>query len=209
MPEYSLPQPPDWLDVSRETLDRLSLYLRLLAKWNKAIKLVAPSTLQDPWTRHVWDSAQLLGYVPNAQARLADLGSGGGMPGLVLAICRPDLEIHLLESDQRKATFLREAARETGCQAVKIHASRIESTPPLRADIITARALAPLDKLLDLAVPHMKMTGQCLFLKGRLAREELTAAEKKWMMETEALPSKTESGAAILRLSQISKRSEP
>ena len=128
--------------VSRETRGRLEVYADLLRKWQPKINLIAPSTLPDLWARHFEDSAQLLQLVPECTKRIADMGSGGGFPGLVLAILT-GIETHLIESDSRKGAFLREAARLTDAP-VTLHTKRLEAMPSLGADLITARALAPL-----------------------------------------------------------------
>ena len=167
------------LNVSRETGARLEAYVDLLATWQKRINLVGPSTLADPWRRHILDSAQLVPHI-GAGKRVVDLGSGAGFPGLVLAILG-DFEVHLIESDQRKAVFLREAARVTGA-VVTVHARRLESVTELTADVITARALAPLEKLLGWALPFTGNDSFCLFLKGQSSQQELTAARKHWTL---------------------------
>jgi 16S rRNA (guanine527-N7)-methyltransferase len=189
--------------VSRETLERIRLYATLLTKWTARIDLVAPSTLPDLWRRHLLDSAQLHPLLPPDARRLVDLGSGGGFPGLVLAILgAPD--VHLVESDQRKCAFLREVARATGT-AVTIHAARIEAAAPLAADVVTARALAPLDRLLGWAVPHLAPGGVCLFLKGARNDDELTAASRTWTMGVDPLPSRSDPSGRILRLTGIAR----
>ena len=186
--------------LSRETLDRLETYLALLAKWQKAINLVGPKTLTDPWRRHILDSAQLARDIPPG-ARLADLGSGAGLPGLVLAIVT-GAETHLVESDQRKATFLREAARETGAP-VTVHAARIEDLQPLAADIVTARALAPLERLLPMVHRHLKKGGKAILLKGRDADEELTLSAKNWKMETSRRESLSGPSGALVIIEKL------
>jgi len=189
------------LDVSRETLDRLNTYLALLAQWQRVINLVGPATLADPWRRHVLDSGQLWRFWPAGARRLVDLGSGGGLPGLVLAILgAPDA--HLIESDRRKASFLREAARACGV-AVTVHAARIEEVPPLAADVVTARALAPLAALLRLASPHVHACTTCLFLKGRTAEAELTHARETWKMRAVEEPSLSDPDGRVLIISEI------
>ncbi len=191
--------------VSRETLERLRTYADLLVKWTARIDLVAPSTLPDLWRRHMLDSAQLAPLVAPDVRRLVDLGSGGGFPGLVLAILgAPD--VHLVESDQRKCAFLREVARATGTP-VTIHAARIEAVPPLMADLVTARALAPVDRLLGWAVPHLAPGGCCLFLKGVRSDDELTAASGTWTMAVDPLPSRSDPSGRILRLKDIARAS--
>ena len=189
--------------VSRETLERLIIYSDLLIKWQAKINLVGPETLADLWSRHMLDSAQLFPLIrPNAK-RLVDLGSGAGFPGLVLGVLGvPD--VHLVESDARKCAFLREAARLTGT-SVTIHNKRIEQIVPLEADIVTARALAPLAKLLDWAFPHLAKGGECLFLKGRGADDELTATAKEWNIALDRIVSLTDPAGLVLQLREVSR----
>ncbi|MGH7060988.1 MAG: 16S rRNA (guanine(527)-N(7))-methyltransferase RsmG, partial [Stellaceae bacterium] len=149
--------------VSRETLARLEAYVELLGRWSARINLVGRDSLADSWRRHILDSAQVLPLVPDGARNLIDLGSGAGLPGLVLAILgMPAVE--LIESDIRKCAFLREAARVTGTE-VAISRSRIEARVPQPVDVVTARALAPLDRLLGLAAPFLGTGSVCLFLK--------------------------------------------
>ncbi len=184
--------------VSRETLDRLTVYADLLRKWQRRINLVGRSTLEDLWRRHMFDSAQLLPLIPEGARCLVDLGSGAGFPGLVLAILGVP-EVHLIESDGRKAAFLREVSRETSTP-VDIHVSRIEQTPPFVADVVTARALAPLPKLLDLAVPFVGDNTVLLFPKGQDVDRELTEATKHTTMHIDFVPSRAHESGIILRL---------
>lgn len=188
--------------VSRETLERLKLYADRLERWNKAINLVAKSTLPDLWRRHFLDSAQLFERLPEKPAGrqrvLVDFGSGAGFPGLVLAIMGAG-DVHLIESDQRKAAFLREVSRETGAEA-HIHSQRIEAVKPFPADVVTARALAPLADLLAYAEPFMGPHAVCLFLKGKSAEEELTAAAQEWKMEVKRRPSRSDPSALLLEI---------
>src|SRR3954447_3134702 len=180
-PELLTPkQLAELVPVSRETLDRLAAYLDLLRRWQRTINLVGAGTLHNPWRRHILDSAQLVHLLPEGARRLVDLGSGAGLPGLVLAILGIP-EVHLIESDRRKAAFLREAARATATP-VTAHARRIEAAPPLAADVVTARALAPLPNLLPLAARFATPATRCLFLKGRQAETELTEAARGWTM---------------------------
>ena len=193
--------------VSRETLERLEAYVALLAAWNRRINLVGATTMGDPWRRHVLDSAQLLPHLPQAARVLVDLGSGAGLPGLVLAILGVP-EVHLVESDRRKAAFLREAARITGAPAA-IHAQRVETLPRLTADAITARAVASLPDLLDIAEPFIGRHSICLFLKGRTAEEELTLAAKSWKMKSRLLPSLSDPGGMLVILEAPQRESRP
>ena len=187
--------------VSRETLERLTVYEALLRKWQKTINLVGPKTLDDAWSRHFLDSAQLHPLLPESTKVLVDLGSGAGFPGLVLAILGvPD--VHLIESDVRKGAFLREAARATGA-AVTVHSKRIEAVQGLQADVLTARALAPLTDLLDWGARFLTADGVAVFLKGQNVEDELTDSTKYWKMRTERFDSVTDPSGSILRLSGI------
>jgi len=161
------------LDVSRETMRKLETYVVLVEKWQPRVNLVSPASLPDIWMRHVWDSAQLAPYISPGSPRLVDVGSGAGFPGLVLAILT-DAECHLVESDQKKAVFLRTVIRECGLMAM-VHNDRIENMPCLKASVITARALAPLDRLLPLLETQLRPGTRCLFLKGAQAKAELAA----------------------------------
>jgi len=189
------------VDVSRETLDRLAAYLDLLQYWQKAINLVGRSTLEDPWRRHILDSAQLARHLPEGPISLADLGSGAGLPGLVLAILRP-LPVHLVEADRRKAQFLREAARRLALGHVTVHACRIEGLA-IAVDVVTARALAPLDQLLGLALPLLRPGGRLLFLKGRGTEAELTEARRNWTMDVAVEPSLADPGGRVLIIEEV------
>jgi 16S rRNA (guanine527-N7)-methyltransferase len=191
--------------VSRETLARLERYGALLAEWNRAINLVGRGSLDDLWRRHMLDSAQLMPLLPPAPAGrrrlVVDLGSGAGFPGLVLSILGAGA-VHLVEADRRKAAFLREAARRTGSDA-QVHDRRIEALEPLPADLVTARACAPLTKLLAYAAPFLAAGGAAsrgLFLKGRRVDEELTEAAKAWNMAVQSFQSRSDSGGTILRI---------
>lgn len=189
--------------VSRETLDRLRAYADLLVKWQAKINLVGPDTIPNLWQRHFLDSAQVFPLLPQPIHRLVDMGSGAGFPGLVLAIMGvPD--VHLIESDARKCAFLREAARVSGTK-ITVHNARIEKQAPLAADVVTARALAPLEKLLEWAQPHLLPQGHCLFLKGKGHEDELTTARKEWNITSERYPSQTEPLGAILHIREVSR----
>lgn len=187
--------------VSRETLDRLTRYASLLERWQPAINLVGSRTLPDVWRRHFLDSAQLCDLLPPATETLVDLGSGAGFPGLVLAILGVK-NVHLIESDGRKAAFLREVSRETGTP-VTLHAVRAEDVDPFPADAVTARALAPLDRLLPLAMPFLTRDSVALFLKGQDVDTELTEATKKITMRVERVPSRSDARGTVLVLREI------
>jgi 16S rRNA (guanine527-N7)-methyltransferase len=194
--------------VSRETLAALETYAGLLRKWQKAINLVSKATLDDLWHRHFLDSAQLMPLLPEGDGQMVDLGSGAGFPGLVLALLtgRPT---HLIESDQRKAAFLGEVARATGCAGrVQIHAARVEALKPWAAPIITARALADLSQLLEWAAPFVTADTTCIFPKGGKAEDELTAALRVWKMNVERRRSVTDPTGLILRLSHLERRGQ-
>lgn len=196
--------------VSRETSDRLDRYQNLLLRWTERINLIAPSTRASIATRHIADSLQLWPHAPAEARSWVDLGSGGGLPGLVIAIIaaeqRPGLTVTLVESDQRKAVFLRHAAAELGLPA-RVVARRIESLPPMPQDVISARALAPLPRLLELSRPFLHSGTVLLFPKGRSAHSELTEARRHWHIEVEAVPSRTDRQGVLLRISRVGSRS--
>jgi len=190
-------------NVSRETLDRLIRYVDLLTAWNARINLVGRNTMGDVWRRHILDSAQLYPHIPQGTGLLIDLGSGAGFPGLVLAILGI-ADVHLIESDARKAVFLHEAARVSGT-AVNVHALRIDQVKPLVAQVVTARALAPLVELLEISERFRTPDTICLFLKGENVQEELTMAVKQWNMTARQSPSLSDPSGCILRLENISR----
>jgi 16S rRNA (guanine527-N7)-methyltransferase len=188
----------DRFAVSRESLEKLKAYAALLAAWQVRINLIGKSTVEEIWTRHIADALQLLRFMPETISRVADLGSGAGIPGLVLAIARP-IEAHLFESNQKKAAFLREAQRITQARAI-VHAERIEACDAarLKAEAVTARALAPLPKLLELAAPFLEQGATGYFHKGQDVDIELTEATKSWSIISEKYPSVTDSRGTIL-----------
>ena len=199
------------LDVSRETLGRLDAYADLLVKWQKAINLVAPSTLKSLWTRHILDSAQVAILGAKHQS-WADLGSGAGFPGVIIAVLARERaepgRFHLIESDQRKASFLREAARVTGVSA-EIHACRVEDIlPELRGKItaVTARALAPLPSLLALAEPLLTTGAEGFFPKGETLSSELQRASEVFAFESRAVPSQSDEKGRILVIRDLRRR---
>ena len=188
--------------VSREIAARLDRFVALLLDRQQRLNLIAPSTIPNVWTRHVADSLQLLELAPQARTWI-DLGSGAGFPGLVIACAladAPGAEVHLVESTGKKSDFLREAARHIGVPAT-VHGVRIEDFSKnwtLRPDIVTARALAPLDEILALAHPFSKTGAQGLFLKGQDVGSELTLASKYWKFEPVLVPSKTSPNSRIV-----------
>jgi 16S rRNA (guanine527-N7)-methyltransferase len=213
MPQHIVSGQPQVIDaesfsaathVSRETIALLTQYESLLRKWQKSINLVSVSTLDDLWRRHMLDSAQLAGLAPEGARRWADLGSGGGFPGLVVAILlreRVGFEMHLVESDQRKCVFMREVIRATGVPA-QVHNQRIEAFVREAEvfDVISARALAPLDRLFGWAAPLFGPDSLGLFLKGQGLQDELTAARKNWIFEAEHSPSQSDPGGSVLKV---------
>ncbi|MBT9385708.1 16S rRNA (guanine(527)-N(7))-methyltransferase RsmG [Pseudooceanicola sp. CBS1P-1] len=196
---------PTTESVSRETSEKLRLYAELLEKWNRKINLVSKHTIPDLWTRHFVDSAQIHSLASDF-AHWLDIGSGGGFPGLVIAIraaeLQPDATFTLIESDQRKCAFLRSVARETGVK-VQVLSQRIEQAPVQGADVLSARALASLSDLLGFAERHLAPEGVALFPKGQRWKEEISEAEAQWRFRWEAVPSKTESEAVILKIGGI------
>jgi 16S rRNA (guanine527-N7)-methyltransferase len=183
--------------VSRETLARLKAYADLLLDWSARHNLVARSTLPDLWRRHFWDSAQLAPLIPETARTLADMGSGAGFPGLVLAALRPGLAVTCHESVAKKCAFLR-AVAERMALPVAIENARIEDLPHKAYDVVTARALAPLPLLLSYAKPLTGPNSVCLFLKGQNVGVELTEAHKSWKLEASQVPSQTDPSGAIL-----------
>ena len=192
-------------DVSRETSDRLDAFAALVAQWTARINLIARADIPHLRERHIRDSLQLVPLIPATADRLIDLGAGAGFPGLVIAIARPDLAVTLIESDRRKAAFLTTAIARLGLSA-RILATRIEQAAIAHAPVVTARALARLPALLDLAAPLCAPDGVCLFPKGRGAEDELTDARRQWHMDVERFRSRTAPDATILRLSRIHRR---
>jgi 16S rRNA (guanine527-N7)-methyltransferase len=195
--------------VSRETLSRLDRFVELLLLRNQTTNLIASSTVPQVWTRHVADSLQLMSL---AQGRVwADLGSGAGFPGLALACAFAEREnsvVHLIESRDRKAAFLLDAARATGAPAV-VHRGRVEEIARtlLPVDVVTARALAPLPKLLEYVEPLVTKGAKALLMKGQDVETELTQAAKYWKIGAEIVPSKTSPSGRILVVSELTRSS--
>lgn len=192
-------------NVSRESLDRLQIYVRLLLDWQKHINLIAPSTIGDVWQRHVIDSLQLLPLLPTGVRAIADLGSGAGLPALILAATQP-ATVHMYEANSKKAAFLSEALRQMKCAGV-VHRERLEPRKaPLKmpaVQVVTARAFAPLPLLLDLAAPFLQSGAFGLFHKGQDIETELTEAAKHWQITLESIPSVTDPLAVILAVKEI------
>jgi len=193
--------------LTPETRERLKAFRDLLIRWNATINLVSRRDLPVLWERHITDSLQLTALADPVPERIIDLGSGGGFPGLVLAIAT-GAHVHLIEEDQRKCAFLREAARITAAP-VSVHAARIEAVSIPPAPVVTARALAPIARLLALAEPKLVPGGACWFLKGREAEAELAAAARDWAMTVERRPSVTDPAGVVLRLSGIRRQRAP
>lgn len=187
--------------VSRETSERLEVFVALLLRWNARINLVSRADEGVLWERHIADSLQLGTLIPDGSERAIDLGSGPGFPGLVLCIAT-GIPFDLIESDQRKAAFLREAARVTAAPA-RVHACRIEAAKILPARVVTARALAPLPKLLGLAENFLSDDGICLFPKSEKADHEIAEASATWTMKVEPHISQTDRSGVILRISEV------
>jgi 16S rRNA (guanine527-N7)-methyltransferase len=189
--------------VSRETLDRLEAYGALLRRWSERVNLVGRNTLDDLWRRHFLDSAQLRLFMPNSAKMSMDLGSGAGFPGLVLAVLGVS-GVELAEADQRKCAFLREAIRVTGAAAV-LREGRAEAMPARAYDIVTARACAPLDRLLALAERFIGPRTRCLFLKGERAEEEIAVAREGWNMDISTRPSLADPRGVVLCLEGVAR----
>lgn len=189
--------------VSRETRARLEAYADLLIRWNKTINLISRKDESHIWSRHIEDALQLLPLMPSALSHAVDLGSGAGFPGLVLSIAS-GCHFHLVEADQRKAAFLREASRLTAAKTT-VHAARIQAVNIDPTRLVTARALAPLGELLALATPFMAPDGVLLAPKGVHADAELTAARGQWHMRVQGWPSATDAAATILHISEVSR----
>jgi 16S rRNA (guanine527-N7)-methyltransferase len=216
-PETTPPESPppllphvllDHPGVTPDVLDRLTVYLGLLAEWRERINLVGRSTLADPWRRHILDSVQLFPLLPPGTDTLFDLGSGAGFPGLVLALLTDGKTVpfvKLIESDSRKCGFLRHVIAATGARATVINA-RAEQLPARPAAVITARAVAPLPRLLDFARPLIGKSTVCLFLKGAAVERELTESARSWHMQVMRVASLSDPAGTVLKLQGIARR---
>ncbi|MEV8468207.1 16S rRNA (guanine(527)-N(7))-methyltransferase RsmG [Fluviibacterium sp. DFM31] len=191
------------LDVSRETLEKLSIYADLVRKWTRKINLVSQKSLDQLWDRHIVDSAQVYAAVTPKGGSWVDLGSGGGFPGAVVAILAQelarDVTLTCIESDQRKAAFLRTVSRETSTPFSVLDA-RIEAVPPQNAQYLSARALAPLAELLGFAERHLAPKGTAIFPKGARHAEELSEARKHWQFEVQEITSLTDAQAVLFKI---------
>ena len=193
------------LNVSRETQQRLELFVELLEKWNSKINLVSRNSLNEVWTRHVLDSVQVF-QAADRHGRWVDMGSGGGLPGLIIAILSAELAplntVTMIESDIRKCSFLRTVLRETGITG-HVVSRRIEGTPPQQADVLSARALTDLSRLLAFSDLHLKPDGVAIFSKGSSWRDEVAQAEEQWNFDWEAITSTTDPQAVILKIQGV------
>lgn len=200
----------DIADVSPERLADYQYWVNLLIKWNQRINLVSPSAMSDVWFRHVLDSHQIWSHVPKIAMTLVDFGSGAGFPGLSLGIeakwAKNGQSVHLIESVGKKANFLKTVSRETSLPCT-IWANRIEAVDSLKADIITARAFAPLSRLLPLAAPHLNPRGHLILLKGQDVEREINAVSPDWSFDIETHPSRTDEQGIILILKNLKARS--
>jgi 16S rRNA (guanine527-N7)-methyltransferase len=190
--------------VPHETLAKLETFEKLVHQWQKAINLVSPASLNECWQRHIIDSAQIFPLMPHLSqgGHLIDLGSGAGFPGLVLAVLLPsNWKITLIESDQRKAIFLRETARQLGCTNVLVLAERLEKSNPLKADVVTARALAALPQLWAWVQPLLAPNGMAVFPKGCNWQTELAATVLTSPWQAMPHPSVTDPEAQIIVIS--------
>jgi 16S rRNA (guanine527-N7)-methyltransferase len=189
--------------VSRETLARLKAYAEILADWNTRHNLVSARSLEEVWQRHLWDSAQLASHIPVGAVSLADLGSGAGFPGLVLAeLLRGRVSVHLYEATAKKCAFLAAAAERMEL-VVAIHNLRTEDAPAHVFDVVSARAVAPLSTLLKYAERFTGPNSVCLFLKGQNVGSELPQAHKSWKMKVRQHPSLTDPSGVILELTEL------
>jgi len=190
-------------NVSRETLGRFQAYHDLLLEWQQKINLIGPSTEKDIWNRHFFDSWQLIPLMEKAlgagKARtFLDLGSGAGLPGLVLALAGAGTS-HLVEPSAKRAAFLRAVIRETGANAV-VHQAKAQDLSPFPADIVTSRALADIDQLVAWGAPFLGKGGEFWFLKGKSGQEELTSGLKKRNMSADIFQSRSDPEGLIIRL---------
>ncbi len=192
-------------NVSRETYDDLTRYAELVGRWTQKINLISKASLQDIWQRHIWDSAQIYD-LGEPEGTWLDIGSGGGFPGIVVAIMakrdNPARKVVLVECDQRKAAFLRTVIRELQLNA-SVEATRIEALDPAGATVVSARALASLSQLLGFADRHLQKGGSAIFMKGAQWQNELSEAQSAWSFDHQAHTSQTDPTAAVLLIKGI------
>jgi 16S rRNA (guanine527-N7)-methyltransferase len=196
------------LSISDSVMEKMRVYVTMLEQWNTRMNLVSASTMDNVWHRHVYDSAQIIQQIPKNAQTLADLGSGAGFPGMIIAMMT-GLQVTLIERDTKKAEFLREVALNTDTD-VEVLQQTIEEIKGRTFDVITSRALAELSLLFRLAQSLSKPSTTCLFLKGKMLDQELTKAQKEWgkhklLMDIKRVPSVTSDEGTILCLSQIRK----
>ena len=205
---------PDYEDVapygvSRESFDLMVGYNKLLFKWQRAINLVSPKSMNDAWRRHFVDSVQVLAHLPSdSPAVIVDLGSGGGFAGLVVAMCRPDLQVHLVDSDMRKCQFLRTVSRESSLANAHVHNERVENVlSEITPDYITARGFAALGDILSFAHEAYPsgIDAEFVLLKGVRYEEEIEAARQKFTFQCDEVPSITDPSSRILRIKNVCK----
>ena len=197
-------------DVSRETMERLDTYVGLLKKWSQAINLLGPVDKAELWSRHIADCGQLIEHLPDDPKSWLDVGTGAGMPGIVIAILaaevHPDLEMTLLDSDKKKAAFLREVCRQTSLPNVEVLAERTEDVPAKSYDVVSARAFAPLRRLLRNIALISPDAGQLLLHKGKNVDAEIDDALIEWNIQAQTLPSRTDPDGVILRIESFSRK---
>ncbi len=199
--------------VSRETLSRLESYADRLCQWQSRINLISSSTIPDLWRRHIIDSAQIYPHIHQAKTCL-DIGSGAGFPGLVISLLakadQKDLTVTLVESDGRKAAFLLDIINRLELSATVI-AKRVEDLAPWPCDVVTARACAPLHKILAYGAPFLadRPEGEFVLLKGKTAEEELTVANEWWKFQADRIQSRTDPGGVVLRLKAVERHVTP
>lgn len=204
--------PQQWIQtncrVSDTTMEKLAEYHALLLKWNPKINLVAKSTLDTAWSRHIQDSAQIWPVASKGALNWADIGSGAGFPGMVCAVIAaeisPNTKFHMIESDNRKCSFLRTVARTLEID-INIVSQRIESVTGIQADVVSARALASVEQLLNYSAPILKPKGTCLFLKGQGCVSETEHAKESWSFAAHQTKSVTSDDGTILKLTEVSR----
>lgn len=185
-------------DVSRETMAQMDAFAGLLARWQAKINLVGPKTLKEVWSRHIWDAAQMRDHIPPETTSILDIGSGAGLPGLILSALT-QVQLHSVESDGRKVAFQRQAAMAMGLvEKVVLHNNRIEALPGLGVDIITARAFAPLSKLFELSHTHAHEKTLWILPKGQNVALEIEEATKCWTFHVKQVHSETDDHAKLL-----------